>query len=419
VRDDQSGDVALRLVEGAELKDVDPEGWEAAREAMEVHLAQMPGLTTISNGSMVRPGFGFGFAGQREASREAYLGRIALIALADTALIAFVILRGENAPGPIKQVYGFRRAVITMVQQHAEETGGSTDASASSLTPGDSPEANETAPRTSVPDPQEMRAAAALAHAEVLREIGDQVGSRLLLEQAVQAEHPGLTPVAQYRLGNVCRDLGDIGAARSAYESASCAQGEIAASAAYNLGHLLRTVDPAASKAAYSRAMALEPLETGPKAAVNLGIALFEEGSVDSARTAFEWAIKSGHPVQRPKAMVNLAQLLVATGETASAASLLDEAIDAAVAGVSAQALLIRGDLHLNADQSSEAFELYKRAFESEDPIFSAWASLRLGSICRQAGRDNDARRLYERAIEVGPPEVVSAARTELEALKD
>jgi hypothetical protein len=108
VRDDQSGDVALRMMEGAELKDLDPEGWEAARGAMEIHLAQMPGLTTIATGSTVRPGLGF--AGQREAPREAYLGTAALIALADIALIAYVILRAEDAPRPIKQrLYGFRR----------------------------------------------------------------------------------------------------------------------------------------------------------------------------------------------------------------------------------------------------------------------------------------------------------------------
>ena len=128
VREDQSGDVALRLIEGADLKDLDPEGWDAAREAMEIHLAQMPGLTTVATASTVRPGFGF--AGQREAPREAYLGGVALIALADIALIAFVILRGEEAPGPIKErLYGFRRVIMTMVRQAGEGSSTSTDAS--------------------------------------------------------------------------------------------------------------------------------------------------------------------------------------------------------------------------------------------------------------------------------------------------
>jgi hypothetical protein len=61
---------------------------------------------------------------------ENYLGRVALIALADIALIAFEILRGEEAPEAIKErLYGFRRVVITMVRQAAEESSSSTDAS--------------------------------------------------------------------------------------------------------------------------------------------------------------------------------------------------------------------------------------------------------------------------------------------------
>jgi hypothetical protein len=115
VREDQSGMVAQRLIQGADLKDLDPDGWEAAREAMEVHLAQMPAPTAIATAYQVRPGLGF--AGQREASRETYLGRVALIALADIALIAFMILRGEEAPGPIKErLFAFRRVVLTMVR---------------------------------------------------------------------------------------------------------------------------------------------------------------------------------------------------------------------------------------------------------------------------------------------------------------
>lgn len=121
VREDQSGDAPLRLVEGAEFKDLDPEGWEEAREAMEIHLAQMPGLTTVATASTVRPGLGF--AGQREAPREAYLGRVALSALSDIALIAFVILRGDEAPRPIKdRLYGFRRVVMTMVRPQKESS---------------------------------------------------------------------------------------------------------------------------------------------------------------------------------------------------------------------------------------------------------------------------------------------------------
>jgi tetratricopeptide (TPR) repeat protein len=411
VREDPSGEAALGLLTGAQLRDLDPEGWQQAREAMEAHLTQMPGMTTVSAGSTVRPGLGF--AGQREPQREAVLGSAALVALANVAGDAFLVLRGEYAPTSLKKrLHKFRSDAIRRIELADEVLQAATEPASDTEPVGTEPTGASPAPH-----PRAIRAVAALTHAQTLRMLGDHAGARRQLEEAIDAEDPHLTATAQFQLGNACRDLGDFAAARKAYEAAAETGLDISASAAYNLGHLLATLDPPASKAAYAQAMELDPIESGPKAAVNLGIALAGDGNAESARRAFQWAIDSEHPVQRAKALVNLAQLTVASGDVAGAVRLLEEAIDADIADATSQALLIRGDLHLSAHEADDAALAYARAVDCAASHFSGEAALRLAHLERQAGRDEDARGRYEQAVNLGPEAVAVRAAEALSTL--
>jgi len=120
IRDDESGEVALRLVGGATVKDIDPELWEQSRHAMEVHLGQLPGLSPIVGpaGSM-QPGIGF--AGQRDPRRDNHLGNIVLLAIGELSSIAFPILRGDGAANEIRErVDGYQSYVANVVSRHIQ-----------------------------------------------------------------------------------------------------------------------------------------------------------------------------------------------------------------------------------------------------------------------------------------------------------
>ena len=68
-----------------------------------------------------------------------------------------------------------------------------------------------------------------------------------------------------------------------------------------------------------TRTLLLSVIESGdpeqaPRAMVNLGVLLEEQGDVEGARAAYQRAIDSGHPDEAPTAMVNLGVLLERAG---------------------------------------------------------------------------------------------------------
>jgi hypothetical protein len=119
IRDDETGTIALRLAEGMTLKQLDPEAWAAAREVMEVHLGQMPSVAPVAAGAGVQPGVSF--AGQRDPRRDDHLGKVALLAIAELATIAFNVLRGDEAPQEIRdRVNDFQGYVANMIRREID-----------------------------------------------------------------------------------------------------------------------------------------------------------------------------------------------------------------------------------------------------------------------------------------------------------
>jgi tetratricopeptide (TPR) repeat protein len=266
-------------------------------------------------------------------------------------------------------------------------------------------------------DPLRVKAIIALENAQTLSEQGNQTGARILLERVV-ALGSSVTFRAQYALGRVCSDLGDVETARNALGAASrSGDPDIAPLAAYELGHLLQQTHRSAAKAAYSRAISLGHPEIGPKAAVNLGILLAEDGDADGARQAFQSAVDSGHPEQRSKALTNLATLILSEGDIAAAALALDEAISVAHPDVAPRAQMMRGDLYRAHGDTASARDLYVKAVESGHPIFSSQASLRLGEAHQAGGELDAARAAYERALRLGAADVRATAQDALDKL--
>jgi tetratricopeptide (TPR) repeat protein len=68
--------------------------------------------------------------------------------------------------------------------------------------------------------------------------------------------------------------------------------------------------------------------EVAPRAALNLGVLLADQGDPQGARAAYQQAIDSGHPEQAPTAASKLGVLLVAQGDPQGARAAYQQAID-------------------------------------------------------------------------------------------
>jgi Flp pilus assembly protein TadD len=64
------------------------------------------------------------------------------------------------------------------------------------------------------------------------------------------------------------------------------------------------------ARAAYQQAIDAGHSDIAPRAMVDLGVLLAEQGDVEGARAAYQQAIDTGHPDIAPRAMRNLAVLL-------------------------------------------------------------------------------------------------------------
>ena len=99
--------------------------------------------------------------------------------------------------------------------------------------------------------------------------------------------------------------------------------------AAVNLGLLLAEQgDVVGARVAYQRAIDSGHTEEAPRAAVNLGLLLAEQGDVDGARVAYQRAIDSGHTDEAPRAALNLGVLLDKQGDVAGARAAYQRASD-------------------------------------------------------------------------------------------
>ena len=113
---------------------------------------------------------------------------------------------------------------------------------------------------------------------------------------------PDAAPKAEYNLGILLKEQGDIEGARAAYQRAiDSGHLDAAPMAAFNLGVLLKEQgDIEGARAAYQRAIDSGHPDAAPMAAFNLGILLEEQGDIEGARAAYQRAIDSGHPELAP-----------------------------------------------------------------------------------------------------------------------
>ncbi|MEV8635740.1 tetratricopeptide repeat protein, partial [Streptosporangium sp. NPDC051023] len=156
--------------------------------------------------------------------------------------------------------------------------------------------------------------------------------------------------------------------------------------------------------------------DEAPKAAVNLGVLLGEQGEVEGARAAYQLAIDSGHPDEAPKAAVNLGVLLGEQGEVEGARAAYQLAIDSG----HDQAPTAAGNLGILLKQQGEvegARAAYQLAIDSGHPDQAPKAAFNLGVLLGEQGDPEGARAAYQLAIDSGHPDQAPTAAVNLGVL--
>ncbi len=141
--------------------------------------------------------------------------------------------------------------------------------------------------------------------------------------------------------------------------------------------------------------------EVAPRAAVNLGVLLEEQGDVEGARAAFQRAIDSGHADVAPRAAVNLGILLEEQGDVEGARAAFQRAI---VIGL---LLKEQGDV----EGAKAAFQ---RAIDSGHADVAPRAAVNLGLLLKEQGDVEGAKAAFQRAIDSGHADVAPRAAVNL-----
>jgi tetratricopeptide (TPR) repeat protein len=273
----------------------------------------------------------------------------------------------------------------------------------------------------------------------VLRDLGDPVGVRAALEQALAIgervygpEHPTVA-VRLNNLGLVLQDLGDLAGARAAYERALAiderAHGpdhpEVAADI-NNLGGVLQELgDLAGARAALERALAIGERVYGPDHPTvairvnNLGSVLQDLGDLAGARAAFEralaideWVYGPDHP-QVAIRVNNLGSVLQELGDVAGARTAFERAlaIDERVYGPDhpqvativnnlGSVLQELGDLAGARAALERALAIGERVYGPDHPTVAIRVN-NLGSVLQDLGDLAGARAAFERALAI------------------
>ena len=232
-------------------------------------------------------------------------------------------------------------------------------------------------------------------------------------EAEPEPDAPSPTPgsaAESHNRANRLRDEGDIEGATAAFEEAIEADHpEVSPRSAYNLGHMLEGSDPSAAEAAYRKAIEYEEPHNSARAGVNLGRLLFAHGEIEASKAALIRAAGYEDFEQRPKALINLATARRAEGMKGAA-----EALAAASAtghpdlGPTAAELL--GDLNAENGRQEAASSAYVRAVQMQHPFHSSRAAIKLGRLAEGEGDLDAAEDAYRIAMEGNHPRLSTEA---------
>lgn len=281
---------------------------------------------------------------------------------------------------------------------------------------------------------------------------GDTAGALTAYQQVIDSGDPEYVPQAACQLGRILEKQGDKAGARDAYrQGADAGRGESAATAADNLGRLLeKQGDVVGALAAYKRAE-----DGGYYPAASAIFALIQGlDTLQEARAAHQWAVKSGHH-DAPAVAYQVGRCLEGT-DVAGALKIYQQVIDSGhdsstVAEDARDSLIMNpgrkipealsvyqwtldfGDsekkkmaaenlewtISGHEHDVAEARKVYRWATDSGQLQHLPGVAHSLGKVFEQAADADTARVLYQQAIDSGDADAAPLAAFSLGTLRE
>jgi tetratricopeptide (TPR) repeat protein len=218
---------------------------------------------------------------------------------------------------------------------------------------------------------------------------------------------PNQAPGADFNLGLLCTEQGDIDGAKAAYQRTIDSGHPVhAPNAAFNLGNLLMNQgDLEGAQRAY-----------GPAIHVNVAVLLEKRGDIDAARAFYQRVIESGRPDQAPKAAVNLGMLCAGQGDVDGAKAAYKLAIDSGHYDEAPRGAFALGRMLQQQGEVNAAKAAYQLAIDSGHPKHAPAALHALGKLPRRSGYyvTQQARPFFQ---DLSPEDIESIATHALELL--
>jgi tetratricopeptide (TPR) repeat protein len=198
--------------------------------------------------------------------------------------------------------------------------------------------------------------------------------------------------------------FGQSGVAREAFSKAvDSGHADAAPRAAVSLGLMLyEQRDMQGAQAAYQQAIDFGNANLAPAAAIGLGTLLDEQGDVEGARAAYRQAIDSGHADLAPWAAVRLGDLLAKQGDVEGAKAAYQQAIDSGHADQAPRAAGSLAILLYRQRDMQRAKAAYQQAIDSGHADAAPAAAIGLGMLLDEQGDVEGAKAAYRQAIDSG-----------------
>ena len=188
--------------------------------------------------------------------------------------------------------------------------------------------------------------------------------------------------------------------------------------AALGLGVLLyQQGDVQGAQDAYQKVIDFGDNDKAPVAALVLGALLAEQGNVQGAQDAYQKVIDSGDNDQAPLAAKFLGALLAEQGDVPGAKLAYQKAIDSQHKDAGPDAALRLGELLREQGDVPGAKLAYQQAIDSQHEDAAPRAALRLGDLLRERGDVPGAKNAYQQAIDSQHKDAAPVAAVSLGAL--
>jgi tetratricopeptide (TPR) repeat protein len=254
----------------------------------------------------------------------------------------------------------------------------------------------------------------------LLAEQGDVDGAKAAYQRAIDSGHPQHAPNAAFNLGNLLTSQGDLDAAFAAYRAAiHSTNDDVVTKAAVNVAVLLeKKGNLNAVQKMYQQVIDSGHRDQAPKAAVNLGMLLDGQGDVDAAKAAYQQAIDSGHSEEAPRGAFGLGLMLQQHGDINGAKAAYQRAIDSSHPEHAPAAQVMFGTLLAQQGDKAEAQTFLQQALNSGPADIAAAAAIGVGLLLAEQGNIESAKAAYQRAIDSGDPQHAPVAANLLRLLE-